>query len=240
MVGAASKGLPGTYKIGVWYNSGRFDDQRFDNTGLSLANPASSGIPQTHHGDYSFYAVADQMVWRPDPDEPRSVGVFARVMGAPGDRNLVSISANLGVVMKAPFAGRDNDSVGLALAYIKVGNHAHDSITTTARFTRRPVRRAHERNRARSDLSVSGHAVVDHPGRRAVHVQRRRRAEPERSDATAAQHVRHRRAHQHHFLMLRAHPYATKNRSHAFDHDRNHRFVRTHRGSIMNHPTRKF
>jgi porin len=126
LVGAPSNGLPGTYKLGVWYNSGSFDDLHFDNTGMSLASPTSTGIPQSHHGDYSFYAVADQMVWRPDPDEPRSIGVFARVMGAPGDRNLVSVSANLGVVMKAPFAGRDNDSVGLALAYIKVGSHAHD------------------------------------------------------------------------------------------------------------------
>ena len=55
------------------------------------------------------------MIWRPDPDEPRSLGVFARVMGAPGDRNLVSVAANVGVVLKAPFAGRDNDSAGLAL-----------------------------------------------------------------------------------------------------------------------------
>ena len=126
MVGADSNGLPGTYKIGVWYNTNRFDDQRFDNTGLSLANPASTGIPQSHHGNYSIYAVADQMVWRPDPDEARSLGVFARVMGAPGDRNLVSLSANLGVVLKAPFKGRDNDSAGLAVTYIKVGNHVHD------------------------------------------------------------------------------------------------------------------
>jgi porin len=119
-------GLPGMYKLGVWYNNERFDDQRFDNTGLSLANPASTQIPQTHAGNYSFYAVADQTVWQPDPDEPRSIGVFARVMGAPGDRNLVSVSANLGIVMKAPFKGRDSDSVGLAATYVKIGNNAHD------------------------------------------------------------------------------------------------------------------
>ncbi|SEB23801.1 porin, OprB family [Paraburkholderia sartisoli] len=127
MVGAGQNGLPGTYKVGVWYNSGRFDDQRFDNTGVPLANTAlSTGTPQSHHGDYSFYAVADQMVWRPDPDGPRSLGVFMRVMGAPGDRNLISASANLGLVLKAPFAGRDNDSAGIALTYIKVGSHARD------------------------------------------------------------------------------------------------------------------
>jgi porin len=123
---SASGGLPGTYKLGVWYNNNSFPDQLIDNTGLSLANPNSTGIPEQHTGNYSFYAVADQMIWRPDPDEPRSIGVFARVMGAPGDRNEVSISANLGVVMKAPFKGRDNDSVGLALTYIKIGNHLSD------------------------------------------------------------------------------------------------------------------
>ncbi|MFP3563650.1 carbohydrate porin [Paraburkholderia sp. SIMBA_030] len=125
MVGASGGGLPGTYKIGVWYHNGSFADQRYDNTGLSLANPASTGIAANHRGDYSFYAVADQMIWRPNPDEARSLGVFARVMGAPGDRNLVSVAANLGIVLKAPFAGRDNDSAGLALTYIKVGSHAH-------------------------------------------------------------------------------------------------------------------
>ncbi|MGF6732198.1 porin [Paraburkholderia youngii] len=125
MVGTGGGGLPGTYKLGVWYNTNKFADQRFDNMGLSLANPASTGIAANHSGNYSFYAVADQMVWRPDADEPRSLGVFARVMGAPGDRNLVQVAANLGVVLKAPFKGRDNDSAGLALTYIKVGSHVN-------------------------------------------------------------------------------------------------------------------
>jgi porin len=122
--GKYRSGLPGTYKIGVWYNDEAFNDLRYDTTGRSLADRASTGIARRTHGDYSFYAVADQMIWRPNPAEPRSVGVFARIMGAPGDRNLVSLSANAGIVMKAPFRGRENDSVGLGLAYIKVGSHA--------------------------------------------------------------------------------------------------------------------
>jgi len=122
MVGTPSDGLPGTYKVGFWYNTEHFDDEHYDNLGLSLADPLSSGTPASHRGNYSFYAVADQMIWRPDVEGSRSVGVFARVMGAPSDRNQVSLSANVGVVMKAPFAGRDNDSVGLGLAYIKVSN----------------------------------------------------------------------------------------------------------------------
>ncbi|MEA3122980.1 MAG: porin [Paraburkholderia sp.] len=122
--GKYRSGLPGSYKIGVWYNDEAFNDLRYDNSGRSLADRASTNIARRTHGDYSFYAVADQMVWRPNPGEPRSIGVFARIMGAPGDRNLVSFSANAGIVMKAPFLGRENDSVGLGFAYIKVGSHA--------------------------------------------------------------------------------------------------------------------
>jgi len=128
-------GLPGTYKLGFWYNTQQFPDQEFDNTGLSLANPASTGIPQNHRGDYSFYAVADQMVWRPSADSPQSVGVFARIMGAPGDRNLVDLGINAGVTLKAPFKGRDNDVAGIAVGYAKIGSHAQDLASDTAALT---------------------------------------------------------------------------------------------------------
>ena len=59
----------------------------------------------THRGDYSFYAIADQMVWRPSAYSPQSVGVFARIMGAPDDRNLVDLGVKAGVTLKAPFKG---------------------------------------------------------------------------------------------------------------------------------------
>src|SRR6202140_2777192 len=128
-------GLPGTYKLGFWYNTQNFADLRHDTNGLSLANPASNGIPASHRGDYSFYAVADQMVWRPSADSPQSVGVFARVMGAPGDRNLVDLAVNAGVAVKAPFKGRDSDVAGLAVGYAQIGSHAQDLASTTASFT---------------------------------------------------------------------------------------------------------
>ncbi|MEJ0003843.1 MAG: carbohydrate porin [Pararobbsia sp.] len=122
--GTGANPLPGTYKIGAWYDSDTFADQRFDTNGVPLAASTSNGIGAPHHGNYSVYAVADQMVWRPDPGEPRSLGVFARVMYAPTDQNLVRASANLGVTLRAPFRGRDEDTAGLALAYIKVSDQA--------------------------------------------------------------------------------------------------------------------
>ena len=135
-------GLPGTYKIGAWYHDASFADTGLDSSGLSLADPASSGNPMQHAGNYSFYAVADQVVWRESADGARAVNVFARVMTAPGDRNLISLSANLGVTMNAPFEGRDNDVVGLGIAYVQVGNHTVtlDRDTNAFNGTSQPVR----------------------------------------------------------------------------------------------------
>ncbi len=116
-------GLPGTYKLGGWYDTGGFPDQRFDNTGLSLANPASTGIPRTDRGNFSLYGVVDQMVWR-QPHGPRSVGVFARFMGAPGDRNLIEFSFNGGMVLNAPLPGRDNDTVGIGYGFAQASDSA--------------------------------------------------------------------------------------------------------------------
>lgn len=110
-------GLPGVYRLGVWYVSGHFNDLRDDSNGVPLTSPASNGIAQTHRGTYGAYAIGDQMVWRSSRYAARSLGVFARVMGAPGDRNSVSLSAQAGITLKAPFAGRDNDTAGLAVGY---------------------------------------------------------------------------------------------------------------------------
>ena len=55
--------LPGTYKIGAWYDSYGFADQQYDTIGLPLANPNSNGIPAIHHGDFSIYGVMDQTIW---------------------------------------------------------------------------------------------------------------------------------------------------------------------------------
>ncbi|POZ62625.1 carbohydrate porin [Chromobacterium alticapitis] len=115
-------GLPGTYKLGFWYLNQKTADTRLDADGQPMA---ISGNPAMQHaGNYSIYAVADQTVWRPSEDSSLTLNLFGRVMAAPGDRNPISLSANAGITLTAPFAGRDNDSAGLALGYVKVGNHA--------------------------------------------------------------------------------------------------------------------
>jgi porin len=117
-------GLPGTYKLGFWYDTAAFPDQRFDARGLSLADPASDGLGARHRGNWSLYGVFDQMLWRPEPKSPQSVNLFARAMGAPGDRNLITFGLNAGLTWKAPFAGRDGDTVGIGYGIVKVSGRA--------------------------------------------------------------------------------------------------------------------
>jgi porin len=134
-----SAGLPGTYRLGVWYDTGRFPDQRFDTNGLSLANPLSNGIVRLHRHSYSIYAVMDQLVWRPDETSARGIGVFARLMGAPGDRNLIDFSANLGLTFKGLLPGRDNDTAGIGFGLAKVSGRASDLDRDQRNFTGTPV-----------------------------------------------------------------------------------------------------
>ncbi len=118
-----------TYKLGMWYDSETFSDLARDTLGGSLASPLSTGLPQSHHGDYSIYAVADQMVWRDRANPNRSVSVFGRVMGTPqGDRNLVDFSANAGVVLHNPIVNRSTDTlaVGMGFAHVSKSAAAYD------------------------------------------------------------------------------------------------------------------
>jgi porin len=137
--GTTPSGLPGTYKLGFWYDSGPFPDQRFDTAGLPLAAASSTGANALLWNNFSIYAVADQMVWRPSEEGPRSINLFARVMGAPGDRNLVNFSVNAGVTLKAPIEGRDDDTIGIGVGIARISNSARAFDKDVAFFSGVPL-----------------------------------------------------------------------------------------------------
>jgi len=140
-----TESLARIYRIGIWYDSENFDDQRFDTSGLSLANPASSFIPRTHRGDFAVYAAADQMVWIYDKDYNRNVSVFGRVTGTPEqDRNLIDLSMNAGFVLHQPLNYRNDDTFGIGIGYAHVSRQAAELDKDTAAFTGAftPVRRS--------------------------------------------------------------------------------------------------
>ncbi len=126
----------GTYRVGAWLNSERFADRHLDAGGVSLASPASSGTPRGHNGNYSFYGIVDQPLFR-DGRAETGLSVFARAMGAPTDRNIVDLYLDGGVTYKGVF-GRDGDTIGFAVAYARIGKAARALDADTALFTGLP------------------------------------------------------------------------------------------------------
>ncbi|HEY1796958.1 MAG TPA: carbohydrate porin [Stellaceae bacterium] len=120
-VGQGKGELPGTYKLGAWYSSFPFADQRFDTNGVSLASPLSNGRPLMHSGGYAIYGIVDQMVWQPpDACDGCGIGLFAQVMGAPSRFNLSDLFVEGGLNWKGVFKGRDNDTLGLGVSYVGI------------------------------------------------------------------------------------------------------------------------
>ncbi len=117
--------LARVYKLGAWYNSEKFADQRLDSNGISLSSPISNGTPRMHRGDYSIYAVADQMIWQHKEEYNRAVNVFVRAMGTPQtNRNLVDFSLNAGLTFNEPILHRDGDVFGVGMGFAHVSGQA--------------------------------------------------------------------------------------------------------------------
>ncbi len=132
-----AKGLPGTYKLGAWYNSNRFADAFFENGDTAQPPGVLIGIPRSGNGDYSVYGTLDQLVYRPSPDSDGGLGVTGRVMGAPSDRNVVDVFAQGGLTYKGPF-GRENDTVGAGVEWAHVSGRARDGDLAAAALAGSP------------------------------------------------------------------------------------------------------
>jgi porin len=135
-------GLAATYKLGGFYQRGRFNDLRYDDGGRSLADPASSGRPAVRHTHIGFYAIVDQMIWRREAGSDEGLGLFARIMGDPTAANQIAFYADGGVNYKGAFSERPDDILGVAFAYAGISGEARGADGDTRRFTGtdRPVR----------------------------------------------------------------------------------------------------
>src|SRR5438876_8158317 len=83
-------------------------------------------------GDDSFYAIIDQPLFGGGPD---GLAIFARAMGAPGDRNLVGTYFDSGITYKNPSKNlfdRTGDKIGFAAAYARIGSTARALAADTA------------------------------------------------------------------------------------------------------------
>ena len=108
-------------KVGAWYHTGEFPDQRRDSSGLSLADPASNGMPARHGSNFGAYLVMNKMVWRRPDTATQGLAAFLRLGYAPPDRNLFSFEVDAGLTFKGLFPNRELDVLGLGAAYGRIG-----------------------------------------------------------------------------------------------------------------------
>ena len=107
-------GLPGTFKLGGYYNSKWFDDR-------------SGG--DRHHGDYGAYFVADQQVYREKNSggSPRGLSIYSRIGLAPRDRNLVDFEYQGGLNYAGLLRSRPKDITGLGFACTHISRDVQPS-----------------------------------------------------------------------------------------------------------------
>ncbi len=129
---ALAKGaLPGTVKLGGWNHFGTTEDPRTGPGG----QPTPDAGGRSRENNWALYGILDQLIWRvPGTEGPHGVAIFARVFGAPNDRNLVDVYFDGGFTFTGLMMGRPNDVLAVGFAYtgLSGGAAAADSSDVTA------------------------------------------------------------------------------------------------------------
>ena len=135
-VGKDDTGLATTLKIGAWGHVGLFNDQQFANDGLLLANPASSGQPLQHRGNYGVYGVIDQQLYRlPGGDWQSGISVFTRASFSPSDRNQINAYIDGGIIFAGFIPNRPKDRFGAGVIYARFSDSVRAFDRETIAFT---------------------------------------------------------------------------------------------------------
>lgn len=115
-----SKGLAGSYKLGAWFHTGMYADQRYaidSTTGLVVSQALPYDADLLHSSNWGVYAVIDQMIWR---GAEASTNIFLRAGATPPDRNLISWYIDGGIGLKGVIPGRASDTLTLGVAHSEI------------------------------------------------------------------------------------------------------------------------
>jgi porin len=106
--GKDDKGLPGTYRLGSWVDTGNF-------TTFESQADADTGKDALRYSGatYGIYGVVDQQIYS---NGPRNITIFTRSGGAPSNTNFVDYYVDGGFNFTGFIPGRDQDVVGVAVA----------------------------------------------------------------------------------------------------------------------------
>ncbi|WP_161634915.1 carbohydrate porin [Leptolyngbya sp. Heron Island J] len=111
-----STGLPGNYKAGIQFHTGRFN----------VNNTANSNTTQWGNG--AIYAMGDQMLYAEPGSRTQGLTGFLKTVFTPyEDINMVEFHAAGGLTYEGLIPNRDRDVLGLAVAYTKISEGLRDA-----------------------------------------------------------------------------------------------------------------
>jgi porin len=111
--------LPGTYKVGGYYNGGAFEDLLRDETGGVAV--LTGRPPRTVNGNTGLYLLGEQMIYREraaSAPAPQGLSAFVACVLAPDQSiNRMPFFIDGGLVYRGLIPRRDNDVAGFAVMY---------------------------------------------------------------------------------------------------------------------------
>ena len=120
-------GLPGSATFGGYYDSSDFDTVEAED------DDADEDSDQQRDGNYGFYLLLDQKVYREDgPGSDQGLTPWAAFTFAPVERvNTIPFSASGGLVYQGLIPGRDDDLTALAVYYGKFSDRLENQNAET-------------------------------------------------------------------------------------------------------------
>jgi porin len=106
---------PFELKGGVYESTAPLTDINLNTKGEPLGIDGGTAATDHHIRD-GVYIMGDKVVWRPDPDSPRSFNVFGGWVQQLEDQEIMRQQIYTGFVMTGPFAARPYDTFGLNIS----------------------------------------------------------------------------------------------------------------------------
>ncbi len=125
-----SKGLPGHYKAGIYYNGAVCRDKYSDTNGASYAQ---TGLPAKKHvGNYNVYLHADQMLYREKGSVDNGLTALSVTAFGPDSVNKFPFLIMGGLVYKGLIPGRGDDITACEAVYSQYSRALRKSAQSVA------------------------------------------------------------------------------------------------------------
>ena len=111
-------GLPGSYRAGIWRNTGDFNDVYQDVNGQPIG--LTGNAPDQHDQASGYYGMAEQRVYQDPSNSARGLTLFANFIQSDRDVSYVEKVFHVGAFISGPFAARPQDEIGLAIGRLEV------------------------------------------------------------------------------------------------------------------------